>query len=152
MARHKGGFTLIELLVTITLLSLGLLSLSSLFVSAIVSDTKTRYIQLASDRVQREMERLRSVDFNSVVVTNTGLFAADQGYTKLSQDALLMGVVAFSDDSLPHAVGRITLAYYNPGTGIYPSLKQVTVTLSWQGARLARGSVTEVILLANRPT
>lgn len=152
MLHRQAGFTLIELLVTVVLLSLALVSLSSLFVSAVTSDTKARYLQIAADRVQREVERLRSVNFNSITATNTALFDPAKGYTLLSADARQMGTLSFTDASLPGATGQITIAYYDPGTGIYPSLKQITVTLSWSGARLARGSVTNVLLVANRPT
>jgi len=152
MSHRQAGFTLIELMVTITLLSLALVSLSSLFVSGIVSDTKARNLQRASDRVQREVERLRSVGFNSIYVTNGTLFESSRGYQVLSSDALLMGTLSFTEASLPNATGRITIAYYNPGSGIYPSLKQITVTISWLGPRLARGSVSNVVMVANRPT
>jgi len=152
MARRRDGFTLIELMVVMALLSIGLLAVSALFVCGIVSNTKARCIQIAADRVQRETERLRSVGFDSITVNNASLFPPTAGYTMESQDEHGMGTLSFTEPSLPGSQGTIAIDYYDGGSGYLLTCKQIIVTLSWSGARRARGTVTTVLLIANRPT
>ena len=149
-APRRSGFSLIELLVVIVIISLGLVSISTMFVGAIISDMKAERISYANDRAIKEMERLRGATFSNAVVDTTVFRPAD-GYTILSQGANGSGVVAFAVPELPQATGRVAITYYNPGTGIYPNLKQIAVSLSWLGGKSARGSVVLTTFIGNRP-
>jgi prepilin-type N-terminal cleavage/methylation domain-containing protein len=146
----RSGFTLIELLVTTVLLALGLVALSSLFVAGIVSDMKAERIQIATNRMRQELERMRSAGYSGALIDAT-VFKPGDGYAITESHTDLTGVASFTEPSLPSGTGTVEIRFYNPGTGIYPNLKRVSVQLSWGGGRRTQGSVYACTLLANRP-
>ena len=148
--RAASGFTLIELLVTITLLAIGLVALSTLFVAGIVSDMKAERIQVASNRVRQELERMRSAGYSGALI-HTDIFKPADGYSIAQQNPDLTGTVSFTEPLLPASTGTIDIGYYDSGAGTYPNLKRVAVTLSWGGGRRTQGTVRAGTLLANRP-
>ena len=150
MRRRVGGFSLIELLVVIVILAVGLVSISTLFVGALVSDVKAERIAFANHRAKKEMERLKGATYSNAVV-DASVFPTSRGYTILETGPSGTGVVGFSVPELPGATGRINIGYYDGGAGIYPNLKQVRVSLSWMGGRQTRGSVVLLSYLGNRP-
>jgi hypothetical protein len=133
------------------IMAIGLVSISTLFVGAIISDTKAERISLASHRARKEMERLKGATYSNAVV-NTTVFPTTSGYTILETGAAGTGRVSFSVPELPNATGEIDITYYDSGAGIYPNLKRVVVSLSWLGGKRTRGSVVLVSYLGNRPT
>jgi len=149
-SRTPSGFTLIELLVTIVLLAIGLVALSSLFVAGIISDMKAERIQVASNRVRQELERLRSAGYSGALI-HTDIFKPLDGYSITQQSADLTGTVSFSEPALPDGAGTVDIHYYDSGAGIYPNLKTISVAMSWGGGRRTQGTVRATTLLANRP-
>jgi len=151
MINHRrSGFTLIELLVTIVILAIGLVALSTLFVAGIISDMKAERIQIATNRVRQELERMRSAGYSGALI-HTDVFKPAEGYTITEQTANLTGTVSFTEPLLPASSGTIEITYYDSGAGIYPNLKRVSVSLAWGGGRRTQGAVYASSLLANRP-
>ena len=150
MIGRRSGFSLIELLVTVVLLAIGLVALSSLFVVGIISDMKAERIQVATNRARQELERVRSAGYSGALI-HTDVFKPGDGYTIVEQNPDLTGAVGFTDPRLPASSGTVRIRYYDSGAGVYPNLKQVSVTLSWGGGRRTQGTVRSDTLLANRP-
>jgi prepilin-type N-terminal cleavage/methylation domain-containing protein len=150
MVNRRSGFTLIELLVTVVLLSVGLVALSSLFVVGIISDMKAERVQIATNRVRQELERMRSAGYSGALI-DPEVFKPADGYTITESHADLTGIASFSEPLLPDSAGAVEIRYYDSGAGIYPNLKSVSVSLSWRGGRRTQGAVCASTLLANRP-
>jgi len=149
--RRSGGFSLIELMVVIVLLGIGLVGVSAMFVSGVISDTKAERIARATNAAQRELERLRSAGFSGSIV-DASVFPSSSGYTIVHQNADQTGTVSFPISGLPNGTGTITIAYYTGSNGVWPNLKQVSVTATWAGARRTQGSVAMITYIGNRPT
>ena len=150
MRRKTKGFSLIELLAVVFILSVGLTSVSMLFVAGQVSSRKAQRISAAVNAAQKELERLRSAGFSGCVA-DPDVFKATDGYTILLQNPDMTGRIGFAVPDLPNGQGVIEIALYNSGSGTYPNLKDVTVTVTWGGARPMRGSTVIQTLIANRP-
>ncbi len=60
------GFTLIEILVSLVILSVGLLGLWSLHISAIHGNSFSQYMREASSLANQKIEELRAADFTSL--------------------------------------------------------------------------------------
>jgi prepilin-type N-terminal cleavage/methylation domain-containing protein len=147
--RSASGFSLIELIVVITLLGIGLVAVSGMFVSGVISDTKAERIARATNAAQRELERLRSAGFSGCIV-HTDVFPTTS-YTIVEQYSDLTGRVRFPVSGLPSGTGTVQIGYYTSAIGTWPNLKQIAVTVSWSGARRTQGSVRMVTLIGNRP-
>ena len=150
MINRRSGFTLIELLVTTVLLALGLIALSTLFVAGIVSSMKAERIEMATNRMRQELERMRSAGYSGALI-DPAVFKSTDGYTLTETHTDLTGVASFTEPSLPSGTGTVEIRYYNPGTGIYANLKRISVQVSWGGGRRTQGSVYATTLIANRP-
>ena len=150
MRTGRRGFSLIELLATVMILSLGLVSVSTLFIGGTISTAKAKRISAATNRAQQEMERLRSAGFSGCIV-DTDVFPAASGYTIVQQNDDLTGRVAFTPSGLPSATGYIDIGFYDSGAGIYPNLKTVVITVTWSGGKPAQGQVKLQTYIANHP-
>ncbi len=151
MKRRERGFTLIELLVVITILTIGLLGISGLFVAGSVSAAKSERMNLARNLALKEMERLRSAGFSGCTV-NPDIFASSEGYQILQQNPDGTGEVSFSTPNLPPgSQGLIEISHYQSGAGYYPNLKDIVVTVTWPGGGVTGGRVVLHTLIANRP-
>lgn len=85
--RSQAGFTLIEVLVAMVILSVGLLGLEALGIGAARAVTRasnqTRYTEVASGWLNRELATLRAGTAAPAVGTTTlALAAGDPGYGK----------------------------------------------------------------------
>jgi len=149
-APGSNGFSLIELMAVILLLGIGLTSVSMLFVAGIISSSKSRRISIASDAAQKQMERIRSAGFSGCIVDDE-VFTPAAGYTIIEQQADKTGRVGFTVDELPGTQGIIDIRTYDGGSGYYPNLKDVTVTVTWTGGRMTHGSTALRTLVANQP-
>lgn len=148
--RQRRGFSLIELLVVIFILGVGLASISALFVSGIVSSRKAQRISTANNMARQQMERLRSGGF-SACVADDWAFPSARGYTVVTGNADGTGQVTFPVPQLPSGAGTIDIAYYDSGVGIYPNLKDITITIDWAGGTPMEGTIVLRNFLANHP-
>ncbi len=144
------GFTLVEMLVVTFILAVGLTSVSGLFVAGLVSSRQAQRMSAAADEAQRQLERVRSAGFSGCVA-DPDIFTSQAGYTILHANSDLTGSIGFPVPNLPSGTGRIDIAYYNGGAGIYPNLKNVTITITWTGGRPTGGQTVLHTLIANRP-
>ena len=148
--RRARGFTLIELLAAVFVLAIGLTSVSMLFVAGIISNQKAERTSAAVNAAQRELERLHSAGFSGCIV-DAEVFGSDEGYTIITQNTNKTGQIGFSIPNQPLMTGVIDIAYYTGSTGIYPNLKNVTVTVTSTGGGLTAGTTVMNTLIANRP-
>jgi prepilin-type N-terminal cleavage/methylation domain-containing protein len=148
--RSERGFSLIELMVVIFILAVGLTSVASLFIVGLVSSRQAERMSAAMYEAQRQMERMRSVGFANCVV-DADVFTEAAGYSIIQENSDKTGQVGFEVPGLPNGEGTIDIAYYDSGAGIYPNLKDVTVTITWTGGRPTGGQTVMHSLIANRP-
>jgi prepilin-type N-terminal cleavage/methylation domain-containing protein len=148
--RKARGFTLIELLAAVFVLAVGLTSVSTLFVAGIISNHKAERTSAGVNAAQRELERLHSAGFSGCIV-DAEVFGSDEGYTIIQQNADKTGQIGFGVPNQPLMTGVIDIAYYTGSTGVYPNLKNVTVTVTWTGGGLTAGNTVLNALIANRP-
>ena len=150
MARRNRGFSLIELMAAIFILAVGLTSVSMLFVAGIVSSSKYRRMNTAVEAAQRQMERLRSAGFAGCIVDDE-VFSSADGYTIIEENADKTGRIGFPVSDLPNGQGIIDMRHYNGGAGIYPNLKDITISVIWTGGGPTGGHTTLRTFIANRP-
>lgn len=150
MRRSIRGFSLIELLAVVFILGVGLASVSMLFVAGTISSSKSRRMNTAADAAQRQMERLRSAGFSGCII-DEDVFSSTDGYTIVTQNTDATGQVSFDVSGLPNGHGTIDIAHYDSGAGIYPNLKDITVTVTWTGGGPTAGRTVLRTLIANRP-
>jgi len=138
---RSNGFSLIELLVSITLVVIGLGSLSLLFLAAYQTNQKAEKIDTATQATQLVIERARQMSFAEVTSSNPLLAS---GTASTVNDPEFVAVAA----TLPRWQRTITIAPYPYPTS--SNLKQVTVELQWEGSRKSRGQLKVATLIANR--
>ena len=150
MKAKARGFSLIELLVVIFILAVGLTSVSALFVAGTISTRKAQRISAGTNAALQQLERLRSAGFAGCIA-DPEVFTPENGYTILEQNEDMTGQVGFAVPDLPNGQGVIDIAYYASGTGTYPNLKDVTITVTWTGGAGTGGTTRLQSLISNRP-
>ena len=95
----KKGFTLLELLVSTVILSVGILSLASIFPAAMRSTMFTRQNTQATEYNQQYIERLRATDFDDSVSLFRGWHGPDTIVDRNSK----YEIIYFVTDSHPAA-------------------------------------------------
>jgi prepilin-type N-terminal cleavage/methylation domain-containing protein len=150
MKRRARGFTLIEVMAVVFILAVGLTSVSALFIAGLVSGRKAERISAASNAVQQQMERLRSAGFAGCVA-DADIFTSAEGYSIIENHGDGTGRIGFSVPELPNGSGVISIEFYDSGSGVYPNLKDVTITLTWTGGKPTGGTTVFETLIANRP-
>jgi len=148
--RKARGFTLIEMLAVIFILAVGLASISALFVAGVVSSRKAERIATAANLARKQMERIRGGGYASCVV-DPDIFRAADGYTILTDHGDGTGRIGFATPKLPAGQGTIDIACYDSGAGLYPNLKDVTITVGWAGGAPMEGDFVLRTYLANHP-
>jgi len=137
-------------MVVVFILAIGLTAVSGLFVAGLVSSRKAERVNAATNAVQQQLERLRSAGFSACSVDHD-IFQTTEGYTIVQQNDDGTGQIAFDVPDLPGGTGTIDIAFYDPGSGYYPNLKDVTITVSWTGGKPTGGTTVMQTFLANRP-
>ena len=148
--RYQSGFSLIELIVVIFILAVGLCSVASLFIAGMVSSRQAQRMSAATYEAQRQLERMRSAGFNGCLV-DSDIFTTAEGYTIVEVQPDKTGILSFPVPQLPEGQGLAEIRYYDPGTGAYPNLKVITITISWVGGRPTSGQTVLTSFIANRP-
>ncbi len=150
MRGSTRGFSLIELLVVVFILAVGLTAVSGLFVAGSISTRKAQRISTALNAAQQQIERLRSAGFSGCAA-DPDIFTSADGYAILEQDTDMTGQIGFSVPALPDGQGVIDIAFYDSGSGHYPNLKDIAVTVTWIGGASTGGTTQLQTLIANRP-
>jgi prepilin-type N-terminal cleavage/methylation domain-containing protein len=150
MKLRQHGFTLVELLAVVFILAVGLTSVSALFIAGLVSGRKAERLSAATNAVQQQVERLRSAGFAGCI-TDPDVFRSSDGYTINTANPDGTGQIGFSVPELPGGAGAIDIAFYNDGSGDYPNLKDITITVTWTGGKPTGGTTVFETLIANRP-
>ncbi|UCC68300.1 MAG: hypothetical protein JSV79_14545, partial [Armatimonadota bacterium] len=127
-----------------------LTSVSALFVAGTISTRKAERINTALNAAQQQVERLRSAGFSGCVA-DPEIFTSEDGYTILQQNPDMTGQIGFAVPELAGGQGTIDVAFYDSGTGVYPNLKDITVTVTWTGGAGTSGTTQLHTLIANRP-
>ena len=150
MKVRRSGFTLIELMAVVFILAVGLTSVSALFIAGLVSGRKAERLSAATNAVQQQIERLHSAGFSGCIV-DPDIFGSGEGYSIVTQNDDGTGRIGFTVPQLPGGQGTIDIAFYNDGTGYYPNLKDITITVAWTGGKPTGGTTVFQTLIANRP-
>jgi type II secretory pathway pseudopilin PulG len=138
------------MLVVVFILAVGLTSVSALFIAGLVSGRKAERINAATNAVQQQLERLRSAGFSGCSV-DPDIFQSTDGYSIVQQNDDGTGQIGFVVPELPNGQGTIDIAYYDTGSGAYPNLKDITITVAWTGGKPTGGRTVFQTLIANRP-
>jgi type IV pilus assembly protein PilV len=81
--RDTDGFTLIELMITLAVLSIGLLALASMQVSAVKANALAKRLTLATALAEARMEEIKGLPFASVQSESpTTVTAANMSFTR----------------------------------------------------------------------
>lgn len=68
---REKGFSLIEVLIAMTILGILLMTLISVFIYGYTALSRTKQVALATQICQEEVERIRSMSFDDIVVLGT---------------------------------------------------------------------------------
>ena len=140
--RGKVGYTFIEVIISLSLVALGAIMFSAMMPMASRGARFVGNYQQASSLVQHKIDELRSVGYGRLTFSelrSAGIIDATPTtlpYSFTTSDSLT--------SIFPSATGTINL------TDFSPTIKQVTVTLTWTGSALKQGngSLQAVALIA----
>jgi prepilin-type N-terminal cleavage/methylation domain-containing protein len=141
--------TLIELLVSIVIISIGLVALSQLYMSAMWTYQKSRSLSLATERAQLELEKVHAVGYEGLQLdplTQNPLFPSTV-YTATTNPH----GVTFPVDTLVGGSGKITVQPYQEGGAPVDNIVQVVVEIDWDGAPRAQTNV-RIVTYKTGPT
>lgn len=132
--RGKLGYTLIEVMVGIFLVSLGALMFSAMLPMAAKGGRMVGNYQQASSLVQHKIDECRSVGYGRLTYSElrtAGIIDASPTSSPYS----FTGVDSLTS-IYPSATGTLTITDFNA------TIRQVTVTLTWNGSALRQGNGT----------
>jgi type IV pilus assembly protein PilV len=125
--RGRRGLSLIELMVTITLLAIGLVAVSSMFIVGYRTQLHAHFASVATDLASKRIEEMKSSGYNGI---NAVTFPP-----------------TFTVSELPSGAGALSFAAYPDTDSANQYLCQVTVT--WAGGRGIEGRVRLASVISN---
>lgn len=120
--RRTKGLTLVEVMLAVFVLALTAIILIACFPTSQISRIKAAHLSYAVGLAQKQMEEFRSAGYASVLVS-------DPVNTPVAE--------------LPSGSQTITITQYAP------NVKQIEVTITWEGYRKVGGSTTLVTLISD---
>jgi type IV pilus modification protein PilV len=137
---HHSGFTLIEVLVGITILTIGLLGVAKMQISAIQGNSMSSCTSAALSLAEEKMERIMVTNFNdpSLFDTQTGNNSNLSSITTIDQQEVDGGGAPINIDETgsQNALGRYrriwNIANHPSGFENLPTMKSVTVIVTWE--------------------
>lgn len=108
--KGEDGFTLLEVIMAISILTVGLLAVASMQVSAMRGNAFSMSVTESTDRVQDVVEKLLALNINSTLLNED-----DHDESELDLDASDYQVKWTVQDNTP-----------------LPNVKKITVTVEWQ--------------------
>ncbi len=125
--RPRAGLSLIELMVTVSLLAIGLVGVSSMFVVGYRTQVHAHFASVAADLAAKKIEEMKSAGFNGIDGTSFP--------------------PTFTATDLPSGQGTITYAPYPDSGSQNQYLVQVVVT--WAGGQGIEGRVALSTVISN---
>jgi len=123
----RRGLTLIELMVTVSLLAIGLVGVSSMFIVGYRTQLHAHYASVGADLAAKKIERMRAAGFNGIDSTQFP--------------------PSFAVTELPGGQGSLTFQPF-PGASSQNQLL-VTVAVAWAGGRGVAGRVELNSIISN---
>lgn len=136
------GFTILEVLVAVSLLSVGILAVASLMGTSIKTSSYSQALTQANNLAQYRLERLQSVSYNNLQVTDTSTAPDDLKRNCSQTDATASRPVYTCTPTQGITIGvrnftwLYTVTYIDvDGSGTadpgIDGLKRIDVTVSW---------------------
>jgi prepilin-type N-terminal cleavage/methylation domain-containing protein len=144
---HASGFTLVEVLVGITILTIGLLGVAKMQISAIQGNSMSNSTSVALNLAQEKMERIMVMSFNDTSLddSETGNNGDLTSITSIDHEELdenddpPVAPINIDETGSPTARGRYrriwNIANHPSGFEDLPTMKSVTVIVTWDNDR-----------------
>lgn len=143
--RRQRAFTLVELLVSMLILALALVSLGQLYVAAMWTTQKARYMSVATQRAQYELEKVRNLGLLQLA---NGPSESSYPMVEYTHNADARGV-SFLEPALPDGRGTVSWSNYPPGVAGNKFQLKVDVAVTWAGAQRSRSRVAVTSLVTH---
>ncbi len=136
------GFTILEVLIAVTMLSVGILAVSSIMGTSIKSSSYSQALTQANNYAQERLETLMSVPYNNLQVTDTTTGRTDLRRNCTQTDATVSRPVYTCTPTATKDIGNRTYSWVYEiiyidldGSGTaspqVDGLKRVNVTVTW---------------------
>jgi type IV pilus assembly protein PilV len=119
--RGQNGWTLIEVLVAVVILTVGLLAVGTMQISAIRGNFMGGNTSIALTLASEKMEDLLNRNYTDAALANGA-------HTEQVRDSGVVGAGGFYQRNW-------NIADTVTGTNNWPTMKQMTVTVNWEGNR-----------------
>jgi len=136
---RESGFTLVEALVAMLMLTFGLIAITNLFIVAASSNTVANHSTVAAAQAAEVMERLKSVDFNALVVG--GDLDADVGTPDCDPDTdanRCLGAGNYNMRRVIEGVGFVEVRWLIVDTNAAGAATYFIAVRAWSDAPLAQ--------------
>lgn len=121
--RCESGFTLVEVMLMVFVLTLMALMFAAIYPTAQISHKKSAFTSYAVGLAQQKVEEIKAAGYANIQLTNG---------------------VETPLDILPSGTQRVRITQYAD------DIKQVEVTISWDGYRKVGGTIELVTLVSDR--
>ena len=133
--RGPGGFTLVEVLMAMTILTIGLLGVAKMQISAIHGNYTSSTTTVALTLAEQKMESLMSTSYSDASLNNTDTAndAALSSVTTVDHEEQNVRETGQVGGGIYHRIWNI--ADHPSGTENLPTMKEVTVIVTWDNDR-----------------